>query len=123
MQYMLLIHTDPQDAPRPASEAEGQAMGKEWFDYTTALHEAGVHVAGDALHPADTASTVRVRGGERLVTDGPYAETKEWLGGYYVIDVPDLDAALDWAGRIPSIEYSSVEVRPVLVFADAPQSA
>jgi hypothetical protein len=120
MHYMLLIYTDPTDAPQPTSEAEGQAMMTEWFDYTTALHEAGVHVAGDALHPADTASTVRVRGGETLITDGPFAETKEWLGGYYVIDVDDLDAALAWAQKMPNIEYGSVEVRPLVVFADQP---
>ncbi|MCW3039937.1 MAG: YciI family protein [Solirubrobacterales bacterium] len=120
MHYMLLIYTDPDDAPQVASETEGRAMMKGWFDYTTALHEAGVHVAGDALHPADTASTVRVRSGERLVTDGPFAETKEWLGGYYVIDVPDLDAALDWAARMPNIAYGSVEVRPLMVFAEQP---
>lgn len=115
MQYMLLIYMDPQDAPQPTDE-----MTQAWFDYTTALHEAGVHVAGDALHPADTASTVRVRGGDTLITDGPFAETKEWLAGYYVVDVPDLDAALAWAGRMPNITYGSVEVRPVMVFDNQP---
>jgi hypothetical protein len=119
MQYMLLIYTAPENAPKSA--AAGDEMKSEWFQYTTALQEAGVMVAGDALHPADTASTVRVRGGERLVTDGPFAETKEWLAGYYLLDVPDLDTALEWAGKMPNVTYGSVEVRPVLVFA--PQAA
>ncbi|MCW3013201.1 MAG: hypothetical protein JWO02_293 [Solirubrobacterales bacterium] len=120
MQYMLLIFTAPEKTPQPGTPEEGAAMGAEWFQYTTALQEAGVYVAGDALHPADTASTVRVRDGERLVTDGPFAETKEWLGGYYLIDVPDLDTALDWASKMPNITYGSVEVRPILVFDGQP---
>ena len=70
-----------------------------WFEYTQALQDAGVMRAGEALHGADTATTVRVRDGERLASDGPFAETKEVLGGYYVIDVADLDAALAWAER------------------------
>jgi hypothetical protein len=120
MQYMLLIYTAPENAPQPGTPEEGAAMKAEFFNYTTALQEAGVMVAGDALHPADTASTVRVRDGERLVTDGPFAETKEWLAGYYLIDVPDLDTALDWAAKMPNVTYGSVEVRPVLVFAPQP---
>lgn len=118
MQYMLLIYASPENAPK--SEQEGAAMKTEWFQYTTALQESGAYVAGDALHPPDTGSTVRVRGGERLVTDGPFAETKEWLAGYYVIDVADLDTALDWAARMPNVTYGSTEVRPVMVFAGQP---
>lgn len=120
MHYMLLIYADPAVTPQPASEEAGRAMMTEWFDYTQSLMEAGVHVAGDALHGADMSSTVRVRDGETLITDGPFAETKEWLGGYYVIDVPDLDAALAWAAKMPNITYGSVEVRPLVVFADQP---
>jgi hypothetical protein len=76
----------------------------------------GRRVTGSVLAPESTATTVRVRGGELLLTDGPFAETKEVLGGYYLIDVPDLDAALAWAARMPNISYGAVEVRPVQVF-------
>ncbi|HEY6761268.1 MAG TPA: YciI family protein [Baekduia sp.] len=108
MQYMLLIYTPADGTQAATSEA--------WFQYTTQLQESGVMVAGDGLQGLDTASTVRVREGETLVTDGPFAETKEMLGGYYLIDVPDLDAALAWAAKIPSAPVGSVEVRPVMVY-------
>ena len=80
---------------------------------------AGVIVSGDALHPTHTATTVRVRDGERLLTDGPYAETREQLGGYYIVDVADIDEAISWAAKIPGASTGSVEVRPVVVFADS----
>jgi hypothetical protein len=96
-----------------------QAEMPRWFEYTQALQDAGVMVAGDALQPIDTATTVRVRDGETLITDGPFADTKEALGGYYIIDVADLDAALKWAARIPNVTRGSVEVRPVMVFSDS----
>jgi hypothetical protein len=108
MQYMLLIYV-----PSDGSE---RAEPSAWTAYTEALQQAGVMVAGDGLEPGDTASTVRVRDGETLVTDGPFAETKEMLGGYYLIDVPDLDAALAWAAKMPNITFGSVEVRPVMVY-------
>jgi hypothetical protein len=111
MQYMLLIYV-PADG---SQSAESSA----WSEYTTALQESGVMVAGDGLQPGETASTVRVRDGETLITDGPFAETKELLGGYYLIDVPDLDAALAWAAKMPNIAFGSVEVRPVMVFEPA----
>jgi hypothetical protein len=114
MKYLLLIHQDPAiDAPAPGTP-EGDARSQAWMEYTQKLIEDGVMVAGDALLPTDTATTVRVRGGERLVTDGPFAETKEWLAGYYLIDVADLDTAIDYAGRIPNIEEGSTEVRPIM---------
>jgi hypothetical protein len=75
-----------------------------------------VHLAGDALQNSQTATTVRVKDGERVVTDGPFAETREVLGGYYLIDVPDLDSALDWAARCPGAKYGSMEVRPIQEF-------
>jgi hypothetical protein len=114
-QYMLLIYGDPSLAPAQDSP-EGQAEFGRWMGYTQAMRDAGVFVAGDALHPAETASTVRVPNGERVVTDGPFAETKEILGGYYVLDLPDLDAALTWAEQAPNAAYGSVEVRPVVDF-------
>jgi hypothetical protein len=113
MQYMLLIYTPAEGGPSPD---ELQAEYPRWMQYTQDLRESGVLVAGDALQGTDTATAVRVRDDETLVTDGPFAETKELLGGYYLIDVPDLDTALAWAAKIPSVGYGSVEVRPIMVF-------
>jgi hypothetical protein len=109
MQYMLLIYT-------PADPTSEQAGTDAWMSYNQQLQESGSMVAGDGLQGLETATTVRVRDGESLVTDGPFAETKEMLAGYYLIDVPDLDAALAWAAKIPSVGYGSVEVRPVMLF-------
>ena len=109
MQYLLLIYV-PTDATPDPSE-----MGA-WMQYTEDLRASGAMVAGDALQGLDTATTLRVRESETLVTDGPFAETKEMLAGYYLIDVADLDAALAWAAKIPSVGYGSVEVRPIVVF-------
>jgi hypothetical protein len=111
MQYMLLIYF-------PVDE-DIHATPQAWGEYTTALQESGALVGGDGLQSGDTATTVRVRDGETLVSDGPFAETKELLGGYYVIEVPDLDAALAWAAKMPNIATGSVEVRPVLVYEPA----
>jgi hypothetical protein len=115
MQYAILIYLDPAEAPAPDTP-EGAAEHAAWMDYTQALAEAGVLRGGEALHPTTTATTVRVREGETLSTDGPFAETKEILAGFYLIDVPDLDAAMAWAARIPSAGYGSVELRPTVVF-------
>jgi hypothetical protein len=118
MQYMLLIYDDEQ-AWANMSEAESGAVFAEYGTYTQELHDSGAHVAGDALQPVRTATTVRVRDGETLTTDGPFAETKEQLGGYYIVDVASLDEALEWAAKIPSARYGSIEVRPVMVFDTA----
>ena len=119
-QYILLIYGPTEGGPSP--EQQEAEMGR-WWEYTHALRDAGAMLAGEALQATDTATTVRVRDGQRLTSDGPFAETKEYLGGYYVIDVPDLDAALAWAEKIPSVGYGSVEVRPVMVFDDMPSEA
>ncbi|HEY5361403.1 MAG TPA: YciI family protein [Streptosporangiaceae bacterium] len=111
MKYALLIYVDP-DARTDAPAAGGEVMDS-WLDYTAALSGAGAALGAEALRPVDTATTVRSRGGERLLTDGPFIETKEHLLGFYLLDVPDLDAALDWAARMPVVGYGSVEVRPV----------
>jgi hypothetical protein len=120
MQYMLLIYGDekarPSDLPPEAMQQEMQA----WFQYSDWLREQGWMVAGDALHDTDHATTVRVRGGETLTTDGPFAETKEQLGGYYLLECEDLDQALEAAARCPGALYGSIEVRPIEVF-DAPE--
>lgn len=115
MHYMLLIYGDPTAGPDQASP-EGQAEFAGWMAYTQAMSDAGVHLAGDALQAPEAATTVRVRDGETLNVDGPFAETKEVLAGYYVLDVPDLDVALEWAAKAPHIAHGSVEVRPVMTF-------
>jgi len=115
VKYMLLLASNPADEPAPDSEAFGPYMG-EWAAYSQALAEAGAMVAGEALQGAETASTVQVRDGKRIVTDGPFIESKEVIGGYYVIDVADLDEALDWAARIPNSHFGTIEVRPVMEF-------
>ncbi len=113
MKYMLLLNSDPVHAPDPDSQ-EAQDMMARWFSYSDELVAAGAMVSGEALLGADSATVVTVRNGERVVTDGPFIESKEVLGGYYVIDVVDLDAALDWAAKIPNVHIGSVEVRPVM---------
>lgn len=115
MQYALLIYADPALVPAPDS-AEGQAQHDAWMSYSQALAESGVLRGGEALHPVQAATTVRVRDGETLTTDGPFAETKEVLAGFYLLEVPDLDAALAWTARIPNITYGTVELRPTVVF-------
>ena len=113
MEYLLLIYT-PSDAP-PRSEDEGQAMFAEFGRYTQSLQESGAMVGGDPLQPPQMATTVRSENGETLTTDGPFAETTEWLGGYYKIDVESLDEALEWAAKIPSVKHGDrIEVRPVM---------
>jgi hypothetical protein len=112
MQYMLLIYTDA------AAEAEFQAQPAEtryapWIAYSKALRESGIMVGGNELAPPATATTLRLRDGRRQVQDGPVAATKEQLGGYYVIEAPDLDTALDWAARCPAAATGSIEVRPL----------
>jgi hypothetical protein len=115
-QYMLLIY-GPDAAPDPEQAA---AEMPRWYQYTQELQDAGAMRAGEALHPTDSATTVRVRDGETQITDGPFAETKETLGGFYLIDVPDLDTALKYAAKMPNITYGTVEVRPVIDFSSMP---
>nr|WP_245886927.1 YciI family protein [Kineococcus xinjiangensis] len=109
---MLLMYSPPMN---DAGEVPEPCELEEWFQYDKEVQEAGIQVASHALQDLTTSTTVRVgEGGERVVTDGPFAETREVLGGYYVIDVPDLDVALDWAARCPGARGGgSVEVRPV----------
>jgi hypothetical protein len=112
MKYMLLIHT-PEAFYRSASKTEVEQVTGAYLAYTEAMRKAGVLTAGDRLQPVATATTVRVTNGKTAVLDGPYAETKEQLGGYYVIEVADLDAALSWAARCPGASHGAVEVRPI----------
>ena len=115
--YMLLIYDDP-TAWRSMSEEQQNAVMGEYFAYTQELRDAGAFVAGDALQPTATATSVRVRDGERLTTDGPFAETKEALGGYYLIDVETDDEAQEWAAKIPSARFGTIEVRPIVVYPE-----
>ena len=116
MKYMLLIY-GPKDGG-PASDEAIQKVMDEYWAYEKAVADAGVRLASDALQGVETATTIQVRDdGERVVTDGPFAETREILGGYYLLDVPDLDAALDWAARCPGAQYGSkIEIRPIMEF-------
>ena len=115
MQFMLLIYDDEQTW-QGFSEEERTALMGEYFAYTDELRAAGAYVAADALQPVGTATTVRARDGEQLLTDGPFAETKERLGGYYIVDVDSIDEAIQWAAKIPSARYGSIEGRPVMVY-------
>ena len=118
-QYMLLIYSPTDAGPSPE---ERMAELPAWFAYTEALKDAGVHVSGDALNPVETATTVRVRDGAPLVADGPFAESREVLGGYYVLDVAERATAEEWAGKMPNAHYGSIEVRELVMF-DAPDEA
>ena len=112
MQYLLLIHSDESAMKSAPQEATSQ-MHAAYMAYTEALSQAGILLGGNRLRPTDTATTVRITGGKTQVLDGPYAETKEQLAGYYLIDVANLDAALSWAARCPGASHGTVEVRPV----------
>lgn len=114
MQYLLLIHSALDADPHPGTPEFDKLLG-EHYQVMQAMQAAGVFVGGNALHPTATATSMRVRDGKRETMDGPYAVTKEALGGYYLIDCPDLDAALDWAARIPEAQWGTIEVRPVMM--------
>lgn len=115
MQYMALIYDSAENRAALSPKAREQML-TDYMAFTKAAKDAGVFVAGDALKGVDTATTIRVRSGETLLTDGPFAETKEQLGGYYLLECKDLDEALAWAAKIPSAKTGSIEVRPVMVW-------
>jgi hypothetical protein len=116
MRYLLLIYGNEQAAAAQPAEAQAAEMDA-WWKYTSDLRESGHHLGGEALQPIATATTVRLANGRTVVADGPFAETKEQLGGFYMIDVPDLDAAIAWAGKMPNLPSGgSVEIRPIMEF-------
>jgi hypothetical protein len=119
MKYLCLIYEDEKAWQQLPKEQSDAIMG-EYFAFTDDIRKSGHYVAGDALHPTPTATTVRVRNGKTSTTDGPFAETKEQLGGYYLIDAKDLNEAIQVASRIPSARFGSVEVRPVVDFSQMP---
>ena len=118
MQYMLLIYDDEQLWAGMDEAQRGQVF-QAYGAVTDEMRQSGAFVEGAPLQPTSTATTVRERNGDRLVTDGPFAETKEQLGGYYLIEAGSIDDALDWAARIPSAKLGSIEVRPVIDMSGA----
>jgi hypothetical protein len=115
MKYLCLIY-DEEKTFATMPKAEMDAVMGEYFGFTEAIKKSGHYVAGEALQPVNTATTVRIRNGKTSTTDGPFAETKEQLGGFYMINARDLNDAIQVASRIPSARYGSIEVRPVQEF-------
>ena len=115
MKYLCLIYENERSW-ESISKEQADAMMGEYFQFTEDIRKSGHYVGGEALQPTETATTVRVRNGKVSTTDGPFAETKEQLGGYYLIDAKDLNDAIQVASRIPSARLGCVEVRPVEVF-------
>ncbi|MEX2623166.1 MAG: YciI family protein [Acidimicrobiia bacterium] len=122
MRYLLLIYTEEIDPSQVSEEARAASMA-EWTEYTADLLKRGVMEAGEALEGTETATTVRLRGGEVLTTDGPFAETAEVLGGYYVLKVKDLDEAIAIAAACPASKTGSIELRPILALGEEYQQA
>jgi len=111
MQFIALIYnTEGND------DVDGETLMQQYGQFSAELQESGGSLGGDALQPVSTATSVRVRDGKTQITDGPFAETKEQLGGFYLIDCKDLDEAIKWAAKIPTARYGTIEVRPVMVF-------
>ncbi len=115
MLYLLLIYDNESDTPKPGDDGWDDFMGG-FGSLTREVREKGIMVAGEALESVTTATTVRVRGGKTETTDGPFAETKEQLGGFYLLDCKDLDEAIEYAAKIPTATYGSIEVRPIKVY-------
>ena len=115
MRYSLLLHY-PEQTPESIGADVIEEGQRAFVSYAVALDAAGVLISAEVLQPSGSTTTVRVVDGATRVQDGPFADTKEQLGGTFVIDVPDLDAALEWAGRAPSVAWGSVEVRPGAVY-------
>lgn len=111
MRYMLLIYVN--EAAAQADLEKVKAVSPAYVAYTNAMQEAGILLGGQRLQPTASATTVRSRSGKTEVLEGPYAETREQLGGYYMIEAPDLDAAIGWASRCPGAEHGTIEVRPL----------
>ena len=118
MQYLCLIY-DAESEWLKMSQAEQGKMYEEYRKFTEDIKASGNHLGGNQLQPISTATTVRIRNGKRLTTDGPFAETKEQLGGFYMIEAKNLDEAIEIASRIPSAKVGSIEVRPLVVHGQA----
>jgi len=116
MRYMLLIYGDEIRNTTMTPE-DGQAVMAAYYAYGAEATAAGVHLSSEALYPTTQAKTVRVRDGKTLVTDGPFAETKEQLGGFYALQCQDLDEAIHWAGKCPGVQHGAIEIRPIVDYA------
>ncbi|HUB51003.1 MAG TPA: YciI family protein [Terracidiphilus sp.] len=112
MQYLLTLYADESGWEKMTPEQQQQGYAA-YMAYTQALKTAGAHVSSNRLRPSGTATTMKTVNGKTQVLDGPFADSKEQLGGYYLIDVPDLDAAMTWAGRCPGVQHGTVEVRAI----------
>jgi hypothetical protein len=112
MQYLLMIHSD-EAAMQQARKEDIQGIMAAYGAYTQAMKEAGAYLGGERLHPSSNATVVRAQNGKTSVLNGPYAEIKEQLGGYYLIEAADLDAAIGWAARCPGAQFGAIEVRPI----------
>ena len=115
MKYMFLIYTE-EGSESQVPPAEREAMMSEYFAFTKEVSAQGVLVAGDELKPTSTATTLRLHGNQLATTDGPFAETKEQLGGFYILECQDMDEAVGWAAKIPGAKHGSIEVRPIVNF-------
>ena len=115
MKYLCLIYTNEQEGAN-MTPAEQEVHMNAYFAFTNEIREAGVNLGGEALQPTATATAVRVRNGKTVTTDGPFAETKEQLGGFYMINCDNLDEAIKWAAKIPSANVGTIEVRPIWEF-------
>ena len=113
MEYLLLIYSPEKDFEKK-TPAEYKALSDEYGKFTESIKKSGNYKGGNPLQPTSTATTVRSRGGKVLKTDGPFAETKEQLGGYYLVEAKDLDEAIALASRVPSVFFGSIEVRPIM---------
>jgi len=117
MKYMLLLYGNASQAPHFPSE-ERSAARQVWFDLLTDMKAAGVYLLNYGLSPVTDATTVRVRNGETIAINGPFAETAEQLGGYFMLDCKHLDEAKDWAAKIPHAKFGSIEIRPVITYTE-----
>ena len=120
MKYLCLIY-DEEKKMNALAKTEQEQLMSDYFAFTEDVRQKGHYVAGEALHPVNTATTVRVRNGSLLTTDGPFAETTEQLGGFYLVDARDLNEAIQIASKIPSAKFGSIEVRPVVDFSQGQQ--
>jgi hypothetical protein len=115
MKYLMMIYASEAVESKMAPD-EMQAMMGAYYGFTQEVKAKQVYLGGEALHPTSSATTVRVRDGKLVTTDGPFAETKEQLGGYYLLDCKDLDEAIEYAAKIPGAAHGSIEIRPIMVF-------
>jgi hypothetical protein len=118
MKYLCLIYDEEKNADS-MSKAEADAFMGEYYAFSDGIRKSGHYIAGEALQPVSSATTVRLRGGKLVTTDGPFAETKEQLGGFYMIEARDLNDAIQVASKIPSARSGSIEVRPIMEFPEA----